>query len=115
MAAIPFPTVADTEPGAGTPPHRPSAFELEQAERAATASAQRRRSAATASRASLEHQRALQNVAALARTDGFESGRKYQREIARLDRWYWVGVGVAAGMVAFGLLMQLGRYVGLMS
>lgn len=114
MPAIPFPAfVADTELGGDTPPYRPSALELEQTERVEAGRAVRRRREASAALTAASHQRALQTVAALARTDGFEAGRQHERTRCRYDHWYWFGLGVAAGMLAFGLLLQLARHAGI--
>lgn len=113
MPAIPFPMFPDTELGDGTPPYRPeNALELEQAELAEAARAMRRRRETSAAIGAASHQRALRNVAALARTNGFEAGRKHQRAVSRHDGWYWFAVGVCAGLVASGLLLQIGRHLG---
>ncbi len=72
-----------------------------------------RRREAARNLAAVQRNREICEATHVARRTGFEDGRAHQRAIAQHDRWYWLGVGVLAGVVLFGgLVLQFGRHGG---
>lgn len=89
-------------------PRRPHAVELQFDDADTRRAADRKREAARTA-AAMQRNREISEAAAIARRKGFDDGRAHQRTVSRHDPLYWLGIGIVAGMLAAGLVIEYGR------